>query len=210
MMYGMDMDEKNVKLVALPNALYERLRTLPIVDLAPVYGNGVRGRTLSASSSGWLLPKVREAGVDTVIDLRTADHTDKFDRKVVATGMDYHHIAIDSKGTAASDVLSDLPQLFALLDRGRFYIACAMGLHRTDIALAAYYVFHPSVPFDHVPELRGHRKEGRLRVDDIARRLNSIMRALTPSDRSALGLPDDYELEFIRRKKTLFAVNSQF
>lgn len=85
-----------------------------------------------------------------------------------------------------------------------------MGLHRTDIAIATYYVFHPFIPFGHVPELRGHRKDGQLRVDDIACRLNSIMRALTLVDLNTLGLPDDYEAEFNRRKKTLFAVNSRF
>lgn len=85
-----------------------------------------------------------------------------------------------------------------------------MGLHRTDIALSIYYVFHPSVPYDCVPELRGHRKQGTLRCDAIARRLNSIMNALTPEDLIRLDLSDDYRNEFIRRKKNLFAVNSVF
>lgn len=207
-----DMEEANASqtLVAFPNDLYERLKALPIVDLAPVYGNGVRGRTMSSSSSSWLLPRVHEAGVDTVIDLRTADYTDKFEHKVRAAGMEYHHFAFDSKTTDARDIISGLPHLFNLLDKGGFYIACAMGLHRTDIALAVYYTFHPSVPYANVPELRGHRKEGNLRKDDIACRLNSIMRALTPEDKKALGLPDNYEVEFNRRKKRLFAVNSRF
>ena len=85
-----------------------------------------------------------------------------------------------------------------------------MGLHRTDIALSIYYVFHPSVPYDCVPELRGYRKQGTLRCDAIARRLNSIMNALTPEDLIRLDLSDDYRNEFIRRKKNLFAVNSVF
>ena len=62
----------------MDNLLYANLKELPIADLAPVYNHGVRGRTMSASSCSWLLPKVREAGVKTIIDLRTADHTGKF------------------------------------------------------------------------------------------------------------------------------------
>ena len=192
------------------NTLYERLQALPIVDLAPVYNNGVRGRTMSASSCSWLLPKVREAGVKVIIDLRTADHTDKFERKVINAGLIYHHISIDSQHADARDILDSLPDFFQWMDDGDFYIACAMGLHRTDIALSLYYVFHPSVPYDCVPELRGHRKSNVLRCDDIARRLNSIMNALTPADFARLSLPDDYREEFVRRKKNLFAVNSIF
>lgn len=48
-------------------------------------------------------------------------------------------------------IISSLPLLFELMDKGGFYIACAMGRHRTDIAIALYYVMHPSVPFEEVP-----------------------------------------------------------
>lgn len=165
------------------NALYDRLLALPIADLAPVFDNGVRGRTMSSSSCSWLLPKVREAGVKTAIDLRTADHTDKFCKKVHDAGLAYRHIAIDSKNTDVREIIASLFDFFAWLDEG---------------------------PYDCVPELWGHRKNGVLRCDDIARRLNSIMSALTPNDNNRMGLPDDYRDEFNRRKKHLFAVNSIF
>ena len=193
-----------------PNTFYEKLCHLPITDLAPVSYNGVRGRTLSASSNNWLLPKIKEAGITTIIDLRTADHTDRFDHKVTSIGLEYKHIAIDSKNTDSKEIIDSLPSFFEWLDKGNFYIACAMGLHRTDIALSIYYVFHPSVPFENVPELRGHRKDGKLRCDDIARRLNSIMQSLTSEDLHKMNLPEDYEKEFKRRKKRLFEVNSIF
>ena len=85
-----------------------------------------------------------------------------------------------------------------------------MGLHRTDIALSIYYVFHPSVPFENVPELRGHRKDGILRCDDIARRLNSIMQSLTLEDLHKMNLLEDYEKVFKERKKNLLEVNRIF
>lgn len=64
------------------NALFEHLKPLPIVDLAPVTACGVRGRTLSGRGSHWLLQRVRAAGVKVIIDLRTADQTDRFAREV--------------------------------------------------------------------------------------------------------------------------------
>lgn len=87
-----------------------------------------------------------------------------------------------------------------------------MGRHRTDIAIALYYVMRPSVPFEEVPEMRGHRyvEKKEFRCDDIAARLNSIIKAITPDEFSMLGLPADYEAEFLRRKKHLFDVNRNF
>ncbi len=68
---------KDLTLVCKQNALYESLKRYPIVDLAPVYDKGVRGRTMSGRGSNWLLAEVREAGVKVIIDLRTHDHTDR-------------------------------------------------------------------------------------------------------------------------------------
>ena len=68
-------EANNLSVVNKPNALYEALMRYPIVDLAPVYDKGVRGRTMSGRGSNWLLAKVRDAGVKVIIDLRTADHT---------------------------------------------------------------------------------------------------------------------------------------
>ena len=203
---------KDYTFVNKPNALYEALKRYPIVDLAPVYDKGVRGRTMSGRGSNWLLAKVREAGVKVIIDLRTADHTDRYDRNVAEAGLEYHSLPIDSKNTDVHQIIASLPLLFELLDKGGFFIACAMGRHRTDIAIALYYVIHPSVPFDEVPEMRGHRhvEKRSLRVDDIATRLNSVIKAITPDELASLGLPTDYEAEFQRRKKLLFDVNRCF
>lgn len=175
-----------------------------------MYGRGVRGRTLSGRGNRHLLGKIRNAGVRVIIDLRTQDHTDRFDRNVADAGLEYFHIPVDGRNADAQGIISAMPGLFRLLDDGGFYIACAMGLHRTDIALALYYVFHPSVPYGDVPEMRGHRKDGRFRCDDIAARLNSVMRSMTTEALASLGLPPDYEQEFNRRKRMLFERNRIF
>lgn len=66
------------------------------------------------------------------------------------------------------------------------------------------------MPYEEVPEMKGHRKNGQFRCDDIAARLNSVMNTLDSKTRSALGLPDDYECEFQRRKKLLIERNRFF
>ena len=207
-----DYVAKDLAFVSKPNALYDTLKQYPIVDLAPVYDRGVRGRTMSGRGNNWLLEKVRDAGVKVIIDLRTADHTCRYDSIVAETGLEYHNVPIDSKNTDVHQIIASLPLLFRLMDKGCFYISCAMGRHRTDIAIAIYYVMHPSVPFEDVPEMSGHRnmEKKQFRCGDIAVRLNSIIRAITCEELNALGLPADYETEFNRRKKHLFEVNRSF
>lgn len=61
-------EANNLSVVNKPNALYEALKRYPIVDLAPVYDKGVRGRTMSGRGSNWLLAKVHDAGVKVIID----------------------------------------------------------------------------------------------------------------------------------------------
>ena len=60
--------------------------------------------------------------------------------------------------------------------------------------------------------MRGHRyvEKKEFRCDDIAARLNSIIKSITPNELAMLGLPADYEAEFLRRKKHLFDVNRNF
>ena len=137
---------------------------------------------MSGPKNLWLLNKVRDAGIRTVIDLRTHDHTDRFEQNVRNAGMDYLSVPIDKRHTNVHDIIAGLPGLFEILDRGDFYISCAMGLHRTDIALAIYYVFHPPVADENVPEMRGHRVDGHFRCENIAARLNSIIKAITQED----------------------------
>lgn len=192
----------------IQNSYYEQLKNIGIVDFDAVLGKGIRGRTLS--SHPWFLPRLKETGIKNIIDLRTHDTSSKYENLVIEAGMLFHHFEMDSKRTNDRVIIDELPELFKLLDKGSFFISCAMGLHRTDIALSIYYVFHPKVPEEFIPTLKGHRVNGKLRLDDIARRRNSLYRNLTEEDYNLLSLPKDYENEFMKRKKLLFKANSFF
>lgn len=192
----------------IQNSYYEQLKNIGIVDFDAVLGKGIRGRTLS--SHPWFLPRLKETGIKNIIDLRTHDTSSKYENLVIEAGMLFHHFEMDSKRTNDRVIIDELPELFKLLDKGSFFISCAMGLHRTDIALSIYYVLHPKVPEEFIPTLKGHRVNGKLRLDDIARRLNSLYRNLTEEDYNLLSLPKDYENEFMKRKKLLFKANSIF
>lgn len=57
-------------------------------------------------------------------------------------GIRYLAFPIDSHSVPNEVIAHELQEFFSVIDEGDFYIACAMGLHRTDLALSIYWVFH--------------------------------------------------------------------
>ena len=168
-----------------------------IANLRPIFGRGFRGETLAAARNRKWMDVLIRAGVNTIIDLRTADHNDKLAQGCAVAGLAYHHIPVDGQVRGAEEMASDLPTLFGLLDSEGFYISCQQGMHRTDIALALCYFFHDD---SEIPLMFGHRKNGVLRCDDILRRVN-LMRPYFPD------VADD---AFEVRRKRFLAFNRKF
>lgn len=150
------------------------------------------------------LDKVKEAGVDVIIDFRTADFTDRFSEICRSKGIEYHHFPIDKAVQSDGEMLEYLPALFSLLDDRNCYISCQQGLHRTDIALSLYFMFHRP---DLVPDLIGHKKKGTLRCDDIMRRINSLHSFLAEHVADISGIDVLDEAEFRRCRKLLLDTN---
>lgn len=171
---------------------------LKIDNLHLTINGGYRGCSLSSKRNRWALTKFFEAGITTIIDLRTADHTDRFRGQCEEVGFEYYHFPLDSKNTPTEEIVAFLPKLIRVIDRGNFYIACAMGLHRTDIALSLYYLFNPNQEAP-IPELVGHKLEnGKLKCEDIFRRANAVFKTIDD---------DSYKTEFTERKKRLIQEN---
>lgn len=196
-----EIEEENYELA---NTISDNILELPILNIAKVSGNIVRGETLWASRNRKHLAAVKEAGVEVIIDFRTADFTDKFSELCRAKGLDYYHFPIDKANVSDTDLLKSLPILFEKLDNRNCYISCQQGLHRTDIALAIYYMFHRP---NKVPILFGHNKNGVFRCDDIMRRLNSLYASLTPEISASLNLSFYNEAEYRRRREILLDTN---
>lgn len=186
----------------------DRLKELNITNLQCIGKSGVRGESLSADRNYKFIPKVKECGIETIIDLRTADHTDKFKAKCQKFGLNYIHIPIDSKVTSDREILDNLPTLFKAIEDGKFYIACAQGKHRTDIAFAINYLFNPKHP-PTPPKMYGHVENGKMRSQDIFRRANSLLKSMTPEDKATLGWNEKFEQTFKQRKQKLIEFNEQ-
>lgn len=159
----------------------ERIIQTKIPDIAPVYG-GVRGRTMSSRHHAYAWPAIVEAGVKRMIDLRDADKSDKLPSLCAQYGLEYFHYPIDNAKQTVMQMIEKFPQFCEEIDKGDFYIACAMGLHRTDIALCTYWVFYAADKGIAPPPIRGYKREDGHNTNKIMRVLNAFYQCITDRD----------------------------
>lgn len=185
--HGVPVQEKSAEAMALekyakkPTVLataldVEKILSTGIPDLAPVYG-GFRGRTLSSTKQLHAWKTMMEAGINQVIDLR-ADYTSYFYNELCRkSGIAYFHYSVSYEEVEQMARL--FPEFCRLIDNGRFYIACAMGLHRTDIALCTYWVFYAADKGIAPPAIRGYRRVDGHTTSKIMRILNALYKYWT-------------------------------
>ena len=177
---------------------YERLKMTHIPDLASVYG-GVRGSTMSSRHQAYAWRALQEAGVKTIIDLREKDKTERLPALCDEYSMRYFHYPVDTTAEAVAKMVEFFPQFCELIDSGDFYIACAMGLHRTDIALNAYWMYHGADMGIQPPEIHGYRQEDGHTLDKLNRVLNALYLAFTEQN----GVEPISQQKFNERKKII-------
>lgn len=136
----------------------EKILQTGIPDIAPVYG-GVRGRTMSSKHQNYAWQTLVDAGIKRIIDLREADKSERFPRICSHFGLEYFHYPVDNAAQTVVQMVELFPEFCEQIDQGDFYIACAMGLHRTDIALCTYWVFYGVDNGIAPPAIRGYRQE---------------------------------------------------
>ena len=182
----------------------DRIIQTNIPDIAPVYG-GVRGRTMSSRHQSYAWPALVEAGVKRVIDLRDVDSSNKLPFLCDKYGMEYFHYPVNNHAKQVESMVALMPQFCEMIDKGDFYIACAMGLHRTDIALCTYWVFYGADKGKEPPTLQGYLKESGHDTSKILRVLNAFYDKLMERDGKE---PMSIE-EFKRRKQVINEQNKR-
>lgn len=115
------------------------------------------------------------------------EETEKEDIEAIDSGCNQGHEArwVRSRNRTAWSRLSFThknPQVCEKIDKGDFYIACAMGLHRTDIALCTYWVFYAADKGIAPPPIRGYRQEEGHNTNKIMRVLNAFYQHRTEID----------------------------
>ena len=184
----------------------ESILSTGIANIDTVYG-GVRGTTLSSRHNLRHWQTIAESGIRTIIELREDDHSERLCRLCKQYGIRYFAFPLDSHIVPNEVVAGRLQEFFEIIDNGDFYIACAMGLHRTDMALSVYWMFHGADIGINPPILKGHIENGKLVLDrlnnKVFRRLNSLYAYLV--DNNIIPIPD--RETFAKRKKDMIDFN---
>ena len=184
----------------------ELILSTNIQNIDTAYG-GVRGTTLSSRHNMRYWQTVVDSGIRTIIELRDEDHSNRLCRMCEIHSIRYFAFPMDSYSVPNEVIASRLQEFFELIDNGDFYIACAMGLHRADMALSIYWMFHGDDNGMKPPILRGHIADGKLVLDrlnnKVFRRLNSLYAYLM--DNNVVHIPD--RENFSQRKRDLIDFN---
>lgn len=174
-----------------------QLLKLDIPDIAEVYG-GIRGRTMSSRHQDYAWPIIRDCGIDTIIDLREDGIYTRLNELCEKFGLDYFYFPIDTKAENVKCLIDDFENFCKKIDRGHFYIACAMGLHRTDIALCTYWVFYGADKGIIPPKIRGYNQTHGHKMEKVMRFLNAFYNELSLSEPSTISFAT-----FNQRKQVL-------
>lgn len=194
----------NISTIHVSNTLdIDKIAALNIPDFAPVYG-GVRGRTMSSRYQSFAWPTILEAGIKTIIDLRRDGVYSRLSELCKTYGFVYFYYPVDNSCENIESMVKLFPELCKNIDNGNFYIACAMGLHRTDIALCLYWVFYAADKGLAPPEIRGYRKDQGHTTDKIMRTLNEFYRYWTEKNGTP---PMPYEV--LKLRKAIIDANSK-
>lgn len=124
----------------------ESLKALHINHFRFIDANSVRGVTLSEESTD-VLKKLKECGIEKVIDLRNdIERSPKYAQDCANIGLKYLSFQVNPNAVNSVVNLQQLPKFFKAMNDGRCYIACKLGLHRTDFAVTLNYLLNPKEP----------------------------------------------------------------
>lgn len=194
-----DLDKYEVNVTTeFCNLDVERIMATKIPDLAQVYG-GFRGRTLSSPRQFHAWKAMVESGIKQVIDLRADYSSDFYSELCKQSGISYFKYPVAYEDVWIAKMVELFPEFCKLIDNGCFYIACAMGLHRTDIALCTYWVFYAADKGVAPPPICGYRKDKGLTTNKIMRVLNAMYKYIAEMS-GAEPIP---EIVFHERKEII-------
>lgn len=202
-----------------------RIKNLDIKNFRLVDSNSVRGVCLARKNNLSILEELKESGIRTVIDLRQEGRPEsEYARHCENCGLEYFNFKLkenmpifnpraNSKltsgqfGMARETFVQDLDKFFKLMERGRVYMACLLGLHRTDLAVSMNYLLNPTEP--QTPPSLSHmfyKDETNFTNKRIAS-VRNLIKNLTPENKIFLGLPENLDEVFGARVLKLRLMN---
>lgn len=201
-----------------------RLKNLGIKHFRLIDSNSVRGVTL-ANQRPSLLSELKECGIDTIIDLRSeGGENTKYAQACHERDLDYMNfklkvkmpifnvpnatkLSIDERHKQNKEFVDNLPKFFEKMNSGKYYMACLLGLHRTDLAVTLNYLVNPKEPV--TPPTLSHMfmKEETNLTNKYIGAIKNMIKNLSPKDREFLNLPENFNEIFSSRILKLRLMN---
>lgn len=190
-----------------------RLKLLGIKHFRLIDSNSIRGVTLANQKTS-LLTELKECGIRTIVDLRAEGGDDsKYAETCRENGLDYvnfklkinmpiFNLPLSSKLSTIERqqeidaFIKRLPDFFKIMDEGKYYMACLLGLHRTDLAVVLNYLVNPNEP--KTPPILSHMymKEESNFTNKYIGAMKNLLKNIKPEHKQYLGLPEDFNSIF--------------
>lgn len=221
-----NLPENGVDCFVRQNSLdIARLKALDIPHFRLIDSNSVRGMCL-ANKPITVFQELKEAGIKTVIDLRKEGSNDsKYAKTCQRFGLDYFNFKVKenmavfnlpatTKLTSAEfkDMMDgftkQLGHFFGLMDEGKVYMGCLLGLHRTDLAVVMNYLLNPKEPQS--PPVLSHMfiKEETNFTNKRIGSIKNLIKNLKPEHIKELGLSENFKEIFDMRVTKLRMMNN--
>lgn len=160
--------------------------------LAPLPNGSVRGRNIVTMPLE-AMEEAKQSGIERIVDLR-AEANICPRRMSVKNGhkyvddVEYVRVPLNyGDGKGDTETIKHLPEFFNAMNKGNVYIGCALGSHRTDFAVGLNYALNPEAtevaPALYLPPRK---------VTEGVRRIYKKITTMTPENRKALGISDDF------------------
>lgn len=151
--------------------------------------NIYRGSTLY-DSPDWVLEKLKEAGIKTVINL--GDYGQIYKEKIEKAGFEYVDFDISHIRCSYVDdkcKKDKLIRFIKTMQKEYAYMGCECGTYKTDAGVYFNNLFNPKV--------KGYCKiYSPESVSDIPEIANSLYQIMTPEDKESIGWTADFEEKF--------------
>ena len=182
-----------------------RLKNLGIKHFRLIDSNSVRGVTL-ANQRPSLLSDLKECGINTIIDLRSEGGELKV-KMPIFNVPNATKLSIDERHKQNKEFVDNLPKFFEKMNSGKYYMACLLGLHRTDLAVTLNYLVNPKEPV--TPPTLSHMfmKEETNLTNKYIGAIKNLIKNLSPKDREFLNLPENFNEIFSSRILKLRLMN---
>ena len=201
-----------------------RIKALNISHFRLIDSNSIRGVTL-ANQKKEILKELRESGIETIIDLRAEANADSdYAKDCCDNGLDYFNfklkinmpifnmplaskLSTEERDRENREFVERLPDFFELMNRGRYYMACLLGLHRTDLAVVLNYLVNPKEPKS--PPILSHMyiKDETNFTNKYIGAMKNLYKNITQKEKDILGLSDNFKEIFDARITKLRLMN---